>query len=304
MPHSRPHIIVNDLRIGWGSRVLMEHVTFDVNRGTTLAILGGSGSRMIEPRLVDPEPLASAKQGPTAADAIPVRLLETQARAHIGRRLLHQEADGELVEDAVWLWSSAPARYLDSALRVAFASSPDVRLVDSGNATAIAVTLIAWHVESAGSVRLVGAVELVMTSADRTVQAQVIRGSEPVSSELPGNLAAAAGRLLQTLVSDSLMRATQVSGGSAQGLPRGRQQTSSRHGHAKAVAALDAAIRLLEGRMATSWQRQPVRTMKREKLRKNRASRQQTRNVWTSPCCPAIAGGTDARYRFARSMTG
>jgi phospholipid/cholesterol/gamma-HCH transport system ATP-binding protein len=44
MPASRPHIIVDDLRIGWGSRVLMEHVTFDVDRGTTLAILGGSGS--------------------------------------------------------------------------------------------------------------------------------------------------------------------------------------------------------------------------------------------------------------------
>jgi phospholipid/cholesterol/gamma-HCH transport system ATP-binding protein len=44
MPHSRPHIIVHDLSIGWGSHVLMQHVTFDVDRGTTLAILGGSGS--------------------------------------------------------------------------------------------------------------------------------------------------------------------------------------------------------------------------------------------------------------------
>jgi len=43
MQPSRPHIIVDDLRIGWGSRVLMEHVSFDVARGTTLAILGGSG---------------------------------------------------------------------------------------------------------------------------------------------------------------------------------------------------------------------------------------------------------------------
>ena len=118
--------------------------------------------------------------------------------------------DGELVEDAVWRWSSAPARYLDSALRLAFASSPDVRLVDSGNATAIAVTLIAWHLESAGSVRLVGAVELVITSPGRSVHAQVIRGSEPVSSELPGNLADAAGRLFQTLASSSLARATQM----------------------------------------------------------------------------------------------
>jgi phospholipid/cholesterol/gamma-HCH transport system ATP-binding protein len=44
MPRSRPHIIVDDLRIGWGSRVLMEHVSFEVERGMTLAILGGSGS--------------------------------------------------------------------------------------------------------------------------------------------------------------------------------------------------------------------------------------------------------------------
>ena len=36
MPPSRPHIIVDDLRIGWGARVLMEHVTFQVERGTTL----------------------------------------------------------------------------------------------------------------------------------------------------------------------------------------------------------------------------------------------------------------------------
>ena len=44
MARSRPHIVVDDLRIGWGSRVLMEHVSFEVERGTTLAILGGSGS--------------------------------------------------------------------------------------------------------------------------------------------------------------------------------------------------------------------------------------------------------------------
>ncbi len=41
---ARPHIVVEDLRIGWGTRVLMDHVTFNVERGTTFAILGGSGS--------------------------------------------------------------------------------------------------------------------------------------------------------------------------------------------------------------------------------------------------------------------
>ena len=44
MPEPTPHIVVEDLRIGWGTRVLMEHVNFEVERGTTFAILGGSGS--------------------------------------------------------------------------------------------------------------------------------------------------------------------------------------------------------------------------------------------------------------------
>jgi len=43
MPDPRPHIVVDDLRIGWGSRVLMEHVSFDVQRGAVFTILGGSG---------------------------------------------------------------------------------------------------------------------------------------------------------------------------------------------------------------------------------------------------------------------
>ena len=172
-------------------------------------------ARMIEPQLIEPasQPPASATgQGSGAVGAVPVRLLETQARSHIGRRLLHQAPDGELVEDAVWRWSSAPPRYLDSALRIAFASSPGVQLVDSGNAEAMSVTLITWHLETSDSVQLVGAVELVVTTADRVVQAHVIRRSEPVSSELPGNLAAAAGRLLQTLASASVARAAQPSG--------------------------------------------------------------------------------------------
>ena len=39
---ARAHIVVDDLCIGWVSG-LMEHVTFNIERGTTFAILGGSG---------------------------------------------------------------------------------------------------------------------------------------------------------------------------------------------------------------------------------------------------------------------
>src|SRR6187397_1682004 len=99
---------------------------------TMAAVAGGACSlkrpntaatRMIEPQL--PE---QANSGTSAPNATPIRLLDTQARAHIGRRLLHQQPDGELTEDAIWRWSSAPDRYLDSAIRLELAANPKMRL--------------------------------------------------------------------------------------------------------------------------------------------------------------------------------
>ena len=162
--------------------------------------------RMIEPQLLEPQVAEPAKQVLKARNAIPFRLLDTQAREHIGRRLLHQQPNGELTEDSVWRWSSAPDRYLDTALRLEAASSPDVRLVDAGYAPALAATLLVWNLESAGGARLVGAVEFQIRGTDRVVHIQVVRASEPVSAELPGDLAAAAGRLLRRLASEGLTR--------------------------------------------------------------------------------------------------
>lgn len=192
-------------RFGSGARLLV-----------TIACLGGMAcqlrrpetipSRMIEPLLVEP-----AKTGTSGADAAPLRLLETQARGHIGRRVLHQQPDGELTEDAVWRWSSAPDRYLDTALRLELASGPDVRLVDAAGAPALAATLLAWYLESAGEgARLVGAVELQFTGTDRAIRTQVVRSSEPVSAALPGDLAAAAGRLLHRLASEAVTSVTRA----------------------------------------------------------------------------------------------
>jgi len=39
----RPHIIVEDLRVAWGARVVLDRVSFQIERGITFAILGGSG---------------------------------------------------------------------------------------------------------------------------------------------------------------------------------------------------------------------------------------------------------------------
>jgi len=162
-------------------------------------------TRMIEPRLAD-APGAVAD----APDAVSVRLLETQTRGHLGRPVLHQLASGELTEDPVWRWSSTPDRYLDSALRLALAASSEVRLVDRSTASALALTLLTWHLDAGASRQLVGAVELQITGVDRAIRTEVIRASEPVSLELPGDLADAAGRLLQRLAADSLARVRQT----------------------------------------------------------------------------------------------
>ena len=161
-------------------------------------------ARIIEPAMVDTPPETKA------ADPASIRLLDTQAQAHIGRRLLYKRVGGELAEDPVWMWSSAPDRYLDLALRLAVTSSPDLRLIDAGRAPALAVTLIGWHVEEAdGGRRLVGAAEVTVAGTDHGVRAQVVRTSEPLAAELPGDLAGAAGRLVHRLALECLERARQ-----------------------------------------------------------------------------------------------
>jgi hypothetical protein len=157
--------------------------------------------RMIEPQLVQPGGMAAA-----APNATSIRLLETQGRGHIGRRVLHQQPGGEVTEDPVWLWASTPDRYLDSAVRYAIASNPDIRLVDLGSAPSLAVTLVVWQIEAAPSPRLVGAVEIQVTTTERAVHSEIVRAEEPIAADLPGDLAAAAGRLLGRLATDCLSR--------------------------------------------------------------------------------------------------
>jgi len=160
-------------------------------------------TRMIEPRLAEPSAVVA-----DTANAASVRLLDTQIRAHIGRRLLHQQPDGELTEDGVWRWTSTPDRYLDSALRLAIASNAELRQVDTSSASSLAVTVLAWQVESGASRRLIGAVEIKLTRPDRTVYSEIIRAEEALSADLPGDLSAASGRLLGRLASECLLRVT------------------------------------------------------------------------------------------------
>jgi hypothetical protein len=163
-------------------------------------------SRMLEPQLLEPQLAESPKPQTSAPDATPIRLLDTQARGHIGRRVLYQQPSGELTEDPVWRWTSAPDRYLDTALRLEFGSTPGLRLVDAAGAPTLATTLLVWHLESAGGRQLVGAVEFQFTGTDRVVHTHMVRASEPVSAELPGDLAAVAGRLLRRLAQEGLTR--------------------------------------------------------------------------------------------------
>jgi len=161
-------------------------------------------SRMIEPQLLEAGLSEPPRQVTKAPNAASVRLLDTQARGHIGRRVLHQKQNGELTQDSVWRWSSAPDRYLDTALRLEVASRPDVRLVDADRAPNLAATLLVWDLESQGGARFVGVVEFQITGTDGMLDTQVVRVSEPVATELPGDLAAVAGRLLRRFAAEGL----------------------------------------------------------------------------------------------------
>ena len=160
-------------------------------------------SRVLEPQLLEPQ---MAEQSGTAKNpnAASIRLLYTESRGNFGRRVLHRQPNGELVEDPVWWWSASPDRYLDTALRLEVASSPKLRLVESGDVPTLAANLLAWSLESSGGTRLIGAVEFEMIGTDRVVHTQIVRGSESVSDELPGDLAAGAGRLMRHLASEGL----------------------------------------------------------------------------------------------------
>ena len=161
-------------------------------------------SRVLEPQLLEPQ---VAEQPGTVAknpNAASIRLLSTESHGNIGRRVLHRQPDGELTEDPVWRWSTPPDRYLDTALRLEVASNPKLRLVDAGDVPALGANLLVWNLESSGGTRLAGAVEFEVTGTDRVIHTQIVRGSESVTGELPGDLAAAAGRLMRRLASEGL----------------------------------------------------------------------------------------------------
>lgn len=180
----------------------------------TLVFLAGAGCqlrrpntppiRIIEPQLLEPSLPEPAKSVTKSTKANSVRLLNSQALGHIGRHLLHRQPNGELTEDSVWRWSSNPETYLDTALRLEVTSDPDLHLVDADRAPALAATLLDWDLESDGGHRLVGAVEFQIMGTDRALRTHVVRASEPVLAELPGDLAVAAGRLFRHLASEGV----------------------------------------------------------------------------------------------------
>ena len=88
-----------------GTMVCMGEIGCQLRRPNTIP------SHMIEPQVLEPPMRDSALPVTKASSsAIPMRLMDTQPRGHIGRRLLHQQPNGGLTEGDVWRWSSAPDR--------------------------------------------------------------------------------------------------------------------------------------------------------------------------------------------------
>ena len=61
-----------------------------------------------------------------------------------------------------------------------------------------------WDLEAGSEPRLLGAVEFQLTRTERSLRTPLVRASEPVSEELPGDLAVAAGRLLRHLATEGV----------------------------------------------------------------------------------------------------
>jgi hypothetical protein len=186
-----------------GVRLLLMFATL-ILVGCQLRRPATAPNRTLEPQLLEPQLPEQPGMVAKNMNATSIRLLSTESRGNIGRRVLHRQPDGELIEDPVWRWSTTPDRYLDTALRLEVASSPKLRLVDADGVTSLGANLLAWNVESSGGTRLVGAVEFELTGTDRFVHSQIIRGSESVSGELPGDLALVAGRLMRRLASEGV----------------------------------------------------------------------------------------------------
>lgn len=103
------------------------------------------------PRVI--EPVLPATEAVTdAEDAVGVRLAELSAREHLQFQLIHRKADGQLVRDGEWSWSTTPDRYLADALTAAVAADPTVRVLRSPDAIELRLTITAFefaHTEGA-----------------------------------------------------------------------------------------------------------------------------------------------------------
>ena len=174
-----------------------------------VVVLAGCSAKLQRPdvppaRTLDPPVVSGAGTSVTPApDATAVRLVPVQSR--VGRRVLHLRPDGERVEDAVWSWAQTPDHYLDTALHLAAAADPKVRVVDRADVPALAATILSLHLEpTGGGQRLVASVEIRVTSPDRTVDTRILGVEEPVEAELPGDAAAGMARLVRRLATESL----------------------------------------------------------------------------------------------------
>jgi hypothetical protein len=123
----------------------------------------------------------------------------------IGYSILRRTAAGELRQDPEWSWSARPHTYLGTALYQAAAADPSIRFADSSDAFGLRAIFLSCYLEEMGEgQRLLASVELRVTGPDQAVSSQVLTAEEPVSGELPGNLAEAMGRVIRRLATDAL----------------------------------------------------------------------------------------------------
>jgi hypothetical protein len=176
----------------------------------TIVCLGATGCRLRRPdavaiRTIEPQLLEPQIEKPEQVTKAPTRrpdLVLVNAQGNMGRHVVRQQANGELITDPVWRWS-APLSGIWTWRYACNWKQARMRLV--GQAVPQPwPRLSSWNLESREGTQLVGAVEFQVTWTDRAVNTQLVRDSEPVLAEKPGDLPLAAGRLLRRLASRGL----------------------------------------------------------------------------------------------------
>lgn len=148
------------------------------------------------PVVIEPAPAASAAA--KTGKATPVRLGTGAATDLLRLEVLHYTATGEVRRDDAQRWSDAPAAILRRRLESS-AAACGVALQDRSDLPLLEVVVERFGIAGSDTLQLVATAHLRCRLADGTIRIAAIDAAQPLAAASTGDLATAAGALLDQL---------------------------------------------------------------------------------------------------------